>query len=326
MISLNNNVKRKLQFILDNSEALSCKSYKLPCGANIVDMGVEAKGSFEAARLFTEINMADLGTVTYRDYVLEDGHSCLAVEVMTSEPILALRYSQIASYPIGDGMIGSGPGRAVARNKEDYCFDIPDSYRDVEAELVVLGVQGPRVPDDAIALKIAEECNMTPDKIYLLVHNNTSIVAAVQVAARILEQTLHKIMMQEEQSIEYALEFARGFALVAPVTLDDDEAMGKINDSLLYGGRSQYWVKCKSDEEITRILPKLTTDFSKDYGRSFRELYLEADRTYYKMDLNIHSPARVEIFNMNTGNIFSHGNIREDIISSSFFKNKRKKV
>ncbi|WP_172793059.1 methenyltetrahydromethanopterin cyclohydrolase [endosymbiont 'TC1' of Trimyema compressum] len=44
---------------------------------------------------------------------------------------------------------------------------------------------------------------------------------------------------------------------------------------------------------------------------------------HYKMDLNIHSPAQVEIFNMTTGNIFKAGGIREDIILKSFFKNKR---
>lgn len=323
MISLNNNVKEKVINLYNNAEALSCKSYKLPCGANIIDMGIEAKGSFSGAKIFTEINMAGLGSVEYRDHVLEDGNSCLAIEVMTSEPILALRYSQIASLPIGDGMIGSGPGRAVIRSEEDYCFDILDAYEDKEATIAVFGIQGSKVPDDDLVSKLARDCNMDPSDIYLLVHNNTSIVAAVQVASRILEQTLHKIMMQGEDSIEDNLRFARGFSLVAPVTLDDDEAMGKINDSLLYGGRSQYWVDCKEDSSITKILPKLVTEYSKDYGKLFKDLYLEADRTYYKMDLNIHSPARVEIFNMRTGNIFTRGKIREDIISRSFFSNRR---
>jgi len=142
MISLNNNVKDKLQYILDNYEALSCGYEQLSNGAHVIDMGVDKKGSFKAAQLFTEINMADLGTCEYRDCVLEDGTSVLGIELMTSEPVLALRYSQIASYPLGKVgnicLIGSGPGRSVAHAPEDYCFDVPNPYKDVDAEIVVL--------------------------------------------------------------------------------------------------------------------------------------------------------------------------------------------
>jgi len=37
------------------------------------------------------------------------------------------------------------------------------------------------------------------------------------------------------------------------------------------------------------------------------------------MDLSIHSPAEVEIINLNTGNVFSAGAIRHDILKKSFF-------
>ena len=281
MISLNRNVEKKLHYILDNAERLGCQYKKLSNGAHVVDMGVYQKGSFLAAKLFTEIELADLGTCEYRDYVLEDGTSVLAVEVLTSEPQLSCKYSFIAFYPLGKVgdicMIGSGPGRAVAHAPEDYCFHVPNPYKDVDAEIVVLGVQEPVLPDVKLADEVATQCNMPADKIYFLAHATTSIVASVQVAGRILEQTLHKMMMQEENSIEDTLEFAKGFALVAPVTDDDDEAMGKINDSLLYGGRSQYWVHSETDERITRILPKLVTEYSKDYGQLFKDLYLAAD-------------------------------------------------
>lgn len=326
MISLNKNVEKKVQYIIDNAEALGCSYHTLSNGAHIIDMGVNVKGSFEAARLFTEVNMADLGTVKYRDHVLEDGTSVLAIELMTSEVKQALKFSQIASYPLGKVgnicLIGSGPGRAIAQVEEDYCFE-GESCQD-DYGVVFLGVQGPVLPDEAMAEKVAADCNVSCDKIYFMAHKTNSIVASVQVAGRILEQTLHKIMMKAQGTkIEESIEFAKGFALVAPVIEDEDEAMGRINDSLLYGGRSQYWLRCEDDEEIKKVLPTLVTEYSKDYGKLFKDLYLAADRDYYKMDLNIHSPAQVEIFNITTGNIFKAGAIREDIIAKSFFLNKR---
>ena len=209
----------------------------------------------------------------------------------------------------------------MAQVEEDYCFK-GATYKD-DYGLVVLGVQGAMLPDDEVAEKVATDCGVPGDQIYFLAHRTSSIVASVQVAGRILEQTLHKVMMLNDPEFEASLEFAKGFALVAPVTEDEDEAMGKINDSLLYGGRSQYWVRQPDDEKIKEKLPKLVTEYSKDYGQLFKELYLAADREYYKMDLNIHSPAQVEIFNMATGNIYKAGGIREDIIEKSFFHNKR---
>jgi len=106
--------------------------------------------------------------------------------------------------------------------------------------------------------------------------------------------------------------------LVAPVDLNPEAAMGKINDALLYGGLAEFWVKWE-DQKIEEILPKLVTEYSKDYGRLFKDLFIEADRDFYKMDLDIHSPASVQIVNMNTGRLFKAGGIREDLIKKSFF-------
>ena len=326
MISLNRNVEKKLNYILDNCERLGCAYHRLSNGAHVIDMGVHVKGSFEGAKLFTEIELAGLASVEYTDYVLEDGTSTLAVEILTSEPQLSCKYSFIAFYPLGEvngiHMIGSGPGRALARVEEDYCFHDGSTYKD-DADFSVVCVQGPELPGEAIAEKVAKDCNISIDKVFLLAHGNTCITASVQVAARIVEQTLPKIMEQTDYpEFVDSIQFSKGFALVAPVADDDDEAMGKINDSLLYGGRIQFWVESE-DHIIESILPKVITHTSKNYGRLFKDMYLEAGREYFKIPVEVHCPAEVEIFNMKTGNIFKAGGIREDIILKSFFKNKR---
>jgi methenyltetrahydromethanopterin cyclohydrolase len=317
MISINKTAMPKVRYVIEHAEELGCQHFSLKNGTHVIDMGVNVKGGFEAGRLFSEIVMADLGTCHFTNYWLEGGLSVMAVEVYTSEPMLALLCSQIGGYPLSSGYfaaIGSGPGRAQAALAIDTSFQYT-SYRDHSDE-VIFSIQGNNYPDEVMAAKVAADCKVSPENIYFLAHKTNSIVASVQVSARILEQTINK--MKKKGFDLNTLEYARGLCLVAPVDLDPEAAMGKINDALLYGGLAEFWVKW-DDRKIEEILPQLVTEHSKDYGRLFKDLFIEADRDFYKMDLDIHSPASVQIFNMNSGKMFKAGKIREDLIKKSFF-------
>ncbi|HUH98693.1 MAG TPA: methenyltetrahydromethanopterin cyclohydrolase [Anaerolineales bacterium] len=317
MISLNQNVMPKVRYLIDHAEQLGCRHFRLGSGAHIIDMGVEEKGGFEAGRLFAEITMADLATCHLKTYTLSEDVSVMAVEIYTAEPILACLCSQIGGYPLSSGdfaAIGSGPGRAKAALAIDHSFQYTD-YRDNSDE-VVFGIQANQFPDEGMVRQVGRDCRVRPENIYFLAHKTSSIVASIQVAARILEQTINK-MIKKGFDLN-TLAYARGSCLVAPVDLNPEIAMGKINDSLLYGGRSEFWVKW-DDQKIQEILPQLVTESSRDYGRLFRELFIEAGRDFYKMDLDIHSPAAVQIVNMNSGRMFKAGRIREDLIKKSFF-------
>ncbi len=317
MISLNKNVMPKVHYLIEHAEQLGCRHFCLENGTHVIDMGIEQKGSFEAGKLFAEISMADLGSCQFTTYVLPGDISVMAVEVFTSEPVLACLCSQIAGYPLSSGSfstIGSGPARAKAALARDHCFEYTD-YRD-DSDEVVIGIQSTKLPDEVMANQVARECQVKPEDVYFLAHRTNSIVASVQVSARILEQTINK-MIKKGFDLN-TLQYARGFCMVAPVDLDPEAAMGKINDCLLYGGRSEFWVKWE-DQKIDEILPKLVTESSKDYGRLFKELFIEAEHDFYKMDLDIHSPATVQIVNMNTGKLHKAGRLREDLIAKSFF-------
>jgi methenyltetrahydromethanopterin cyclohydrolase len=317
MISLNQHALPKVRYLIDQAEALGCRYLRLPSGAHVIDMGVEARGSFEAGRLFAEISMADLGACRLTDRTLPGDVSVLAVEVATSEPILACVCSQIGGYPLGSGdfaAIGSGPGRARAALEIDHSF-VFTSYRD-PAEVVIFGVQANHLPDERMAAQVVADCRTRPEDVYFLAHKTSSIVAAIQVSARILEQTINK-MMKKGFDLN-TLAHARGLCVVAPVDDDPEAAMGKINDCLLYGGRSEFWVNWE-DERIAAILPSLVTESSPDYGRLFRDLFVAAGRDFYKMDLDIHSPAAVQIVNMSTGRLFRAGRMRDDLILKSLF-------
>lgn len=317
MISVNKNVMPKVRYLIEHAEQLGCRHFRLESGAHIIDMGVEQKGGFEAGQLFAEITMADLATCHLTNYVLPSDISVLAVEMYTAEPLLACLCSQIGGYPLSSGdfaAIGSGPGRAKAALDIDHSFHFTD-YRDNSDE-VVFGIQANHFPDEDMVRQVERDCRVVPENIYFLAHKTSSIVASIQVSARILEQTINK-MIRKGFDLS-TLEYARGFCLVAPLDLDPEAAMGKINDSLLYGGRSEFWVKW-DDHKIQEILPKLVTESSKDYGRLFRELFIDAGRDFYKMDLDIHSPASVQIVNMNSGKMFKAGRLREDLIKKSYF-------
>ncbi len=317
MISVNKNVMPKVRALIEHAEQLGCQHFCLENGAHVIDMGIHTKGSFEAGRLFAEISMADLATCQFTSYELPGDISVMAVEIHTAEPILACLCSQIAGYPLSSGSfstIGSGPARAKAALKVDHSYQFTD-YRDTSDE-VVLGIQSTRLPDEVMANQVAADCRVSPENVYFLAHRTNSIVASVQVSARILEQTINK-MIKKGFDLS-TLEYARGLCVVAPVDLDPEAAMGKINDCLLYGGRSEFWVKWE-DHKIEEILPQLVTESSKDYGRLFKDLFVEAGRDFYKMDLDIHSPASVQIVNMNSGHLFKAGKLREDLIKKSFF-------
>lgn len=318
MISINKHAMKLVRQLLDEAEAIGCKVIKLSNGATVVDMGVEAPGSWQAAKYFTEINMAGLGTCNYFNFDLDEQYSVPAVEIFVDNPELACLVSQIAGWPLGSGdfaAIGSGPARALAAVKEDFCFELT-SYRDNHHE-AVLGVQAVELPDEAMAEKVAVACKVKPENLYLLAHKSASVVATVQVSARIVEQTINKMIRKGFDLSQLFL--ARGYCVVAPVGVDELDAMGKINDSLLYGGASEFWVR-STDEEIKKVLPQLVTESAKDYGRLFLDLFIEANKDFYQMDLDIHSPAKVQIYNMNTGNVFVEGEIRKDLLKKSFFK------
>lgn len=307
----------KVRYLIEHAEELGCRHFCLKNGAHVIDMGTFEKGSFEAGKIFAEISMANLATCQLSSYMLRSGISVMAVEVFTAEPILACLCSQIGGYPLSSGYfaaIGSGPARAKAALEIDHSFHYTN-YRDTSDE-VVMGIQANQLPDEIMAEQVATDCQVKPGNVYFLAHKTSSIVASIQVSARILEQTINK-MIKKGFDLN-TLEYARGGCVVAPVDLDPEAAMGKINDCLLYGGRSEFWVKW-DDDNIKEIIPQLVTESSKDYGRLFKDLFIEAERDFYKMDLDIHSPAAVQIINMNSGNLFRAGGIREDLIEKSFF-------
>ena len=318
MISVNREAMKTVRLILDEADALGVAAARLPNGATVIDMGLEAKAGWRAAGLYTLASLGGLGSVGYEPFDL-DGRMLTAVRVMIDHPIEACVASQIAGWRLQapgteHAAILAGPGRALNRESPDHYLDWVD-YRDDHHEAVV-AIQASEPVTEKLAGGIASACRVDPGDLYVLVAPNRSLVSAVQVAARIVEQTIHRLA--EEGMDLRGLRYAYGFGVVPPLVDDDLVAMGRINDSLLYGGVANITVE-GDDDECDRIVGRVISAASAAYGRPFIDIYEEAGRDFYEIPIELHSPAEVHLTNLASGRTFSAGRINTEVLTASFF-------
>ena len=72
MVSTNQRAMKVVEELLENAEALGCKVVKLDCGATVIDLGLNCRGSWQAGVLFTRACIGDLGVVSLSDFKLND--------------------------------------------------------------------------------------------------------------------------------------------------------------------------------------------------------------------------------------------------------------
>ncbi|MFV1991386.1 MAG: methenyltetrahydromethanopterin cyclohydrolase [Acidimicrobiales bacterium] len=318
MISVNAEAMKTVRVILGEADALGVEVERLGNGATVIDMGLNAKAGWRAARLYTLVTLAGLGEVSYESFAVA-GRSLTAVRVMIDHPIEACVASQIAGWRLEQAgkehaAILAGPGRALNKTSLDHYFEWTD-YRDDHHEAVV-AIQISEPISVEMADLIASSCRVKPEDVYILFAPNRSLVCAVQVAARIVEQTLHRLV--EEGMDLRGLRYAYGFGVVPPLVDDDLISMGRINDSLLYGGIANIAVEA-SDEICAHVAQRAVAEACAAYGRPFIDIYEDAGRDFYEIPIDLHSPAELHINNLATGNTFSAGHINYDVLESSFF-------
>ena len=318
MISVNREAMKVVRAILAAPEALGVAVARLPNGATVIDMGQQVKGGWEAARYYTLVTLGGLGEVTYEGFALGD-RLLPAVRIAVDRPLEACVASQIAGWrldPLGTphAAIAAGPARTLNRAHPDKYVEMIGYYDD--ADEAVVAIQTAEPIGERIANTVAEACQVKPENTYILVAPSSSLVCAVQVSARIIEQTLHRL--PEEGFDVKAVRYAQGYCVVPPLTTDETAAMGRINDALLYGGESTLYVEA-SDEAVAEVVGRITSSVSRVYGKPFLEIYEDAGRDFYQIPLDLHSPAAVTINNLSTGHTFSAGAINYEVLNKSFF-------
>lgn len=317
-ISINQEAMKIVRHILANPSAVGTLVSRLENGATVIDMGIDAPGSWIAARQYTLITMGGLGEFSYETFPYPvHGVRLPAVRVMVDFPLLACSASQIAGWRLEAGdfaPILAGPARASNENPDHHVAHI--AYRDHHHEAVI-AIQTREQVREAWAQEIARACRIQTHDLYILVAPNSSLVCAVQVAARIVEQTIHRL---EEEGLPMESIFsAQGFCVLPPLIDDDLIAMGRINDTLLYGGEATFYLRHPDDRFIEALANKVVARSSSAYGKPFIEIFEAANRDFYAIPLDLHSPAVVHLNNLTSGRTFSAGQINETVLGQSFF-------
>ncbi|MGD9853639.1 MAG: methenyltetrahydromethanopterin cyclohydrolase [Planctomycetaceae bacterium] len=299
--------------VLVAADDLGVQVTETPCGARVIDFGVDAPGTLAAGIALAEVCTAGLAEITLQQGAV-GGVGWAIVSVTTDEPLEACLFSQYAGWAVQAGKffgMGSGPMRAAAGDEGLFA---QFGYRE-EAERVVGILESGRLPHDEVAQLIAQKCGVEASQVALLVAPTASLAGTLQVVARSVETALHKL--HELKFDLTRVRSATGSAPLAPVAADDLTGIGRTNDAILYGGRVSLWVT-GDDESLAAIGPRVPSSASDAYGGPFLDIFEKAGRDFYAVDRLLFSPAEVVFQNLETGSVHVFGGINDDVLIRSF--------
>ncbi len=293
--------------------ALGVEVSRLANGTRLVDAGVQAHGSIEAGRLYAECCMGGLGRVDVAAATL-GGATILEARVAVDHPLYACMASQYAGWRIQVKpffAMGSGPARSLAA-AEPLFEKLPLKSR---SDRTVLLLETTALPGADVADHVAERCGLSPDRLTLIAASTGSLAGCTQIAARSVETALHKLL---ELGFDLTtIVSGAGTCPIAPGVPDPLRAIGRTNDAVLYGARVALWIRT-SDEAIERVIDRVPSSSSKDYGALFHDLFKERGGDFYAIDPLLFSPAQVTLLNVTTGRVFSRGAVDAAMLRKSF--------
>jgi len=312
-LSLNQRAHELADHLAADADALRVAARTLPDGTRVIDCGSAVRGGLEAGRLFAEITMGGLGSVSFAPLVLE-GRWMPALTVVTDHPALACLGSQYAGWKIDrDGYfaMASGPGRALIRAEELY----DDLDVDERASTAVLTLETGDEPPEELAAYVADRAGVAPGDLTLLFAPTASLAGGVQIAARIVETALHKLHELEFDPRRVVSGF--GTCPLPPVARTDPEAIGRTNDAILYGGQVELTVDAPGDE-LEALVDRLPSSASEDHGQPFGKVLEAANWDFYAIDPLLFSPAEVRLVSVESGRSFHAGSVQLDVLEQSF--------
>ena len=289
-------------------------------GVRIVDAGIEARSSMAAGAVIAAICMGGLGRVELR---AGSGAWPTVIEVASAQPVLACLASQYAGWSLAATKeqtggkkffaLGSGPARALAC-KEPLFEEL--GYRD-QADSGLLVLETDREPPAVIIDKVLRDCGLEGSGLTVILTPTTSPAGTTQVVGRVLEVALHKA-----HHLGFPLaSIVEGVAtapLPTPAT-EATEAMGRTNDAILYGGRVHLTVDAEdaAARALAHDLPSLN---SRDYGRTFAEIFRQVEFDFYKIDPALFAPAEVWVSNRRSGQTWHAGRVNLDLLRGAWLQ------
>ena len=299
--------------LADPAAAPGVEVGSLPNGARLIDAGVRAPGSIETGRLYAECCLGGLGRVTVGSAALGDS-TILEARVAVDSPLVACMASQYAGWRIKVGTffaMGSGPARGLAAAEPLFdTFSLKS-----RSDRTVLLLETSDLPGADVAEHVATRCRLAPDHLTLVAAATGSLAGCLQIAARSVETALHKLL--ELGFDPRTIVSGAGTCPVAPGHPDGLRAIGRTNDAVLYGARVTLWART-TDDAIDRVIDRVPSSSSRDYGRLFKDLFEERGGDFYAIDPLLFSPAQVTLVNAATGRVFSTGRTDESMLLKSF--------
>jgi methenyltetrahydromethanopterin cyclohydrolase len=309
--SLNRRSLRVVDRLRADLEGLGVAEHAVGGGA-VLDCGVKAPGGVRAGLELARVCLADLGEVA----LVPGDASSLGlprVQVACDQPVRACMASQYAGWQITVGKyfaMGSGPMRAIY-GKEKLYDDI--GHREKSPHAVGVLETG-KLPTEEIVHFIAGKLGLAPNHLTLLAASTRSLAGGVQVVARALEMSLHKL-----HELKFDLNQVRSGVASAPLpppAADDMAAIGRTNDAILYGGRATLFVDA-DDAQLAELGPKVPANASPEFGALFADLFAKY-KDFYQIDPLLFSPAEVLFCNMRSGRVHAFGRMDADVLRRSF--------
>ncbi len=313
-ISVNQLAWEKAQKLLENPKSYGVVVTKSSAGATIIDAGVKASGGFEAGKILTELCLggagkAELGFKNYGDLTFP------SVTITSDYPAIAMLGSQFAGWRIKDGdniAIGSGPVRAIALKPKEIYEEI--GYTD-QSDKAVITLESNVLPTDVLVEKVCKNSNVAASNLIVVVAPTASVAGLTQVAGRVVEVGIHKLhtLGLDPKVIRYAM----GYAPIPPVGPDFEVAMARTNDVILYGGTVYLTVDYDDEAKLQQLVKDAPSVNSKDYGKPFLQIFLDAGKDFYKIDGGLFAPALLMINNAKTGRTFKAGQINPKVLAQA---------
>ena len=284
-------------------------------GTRVTDAGIAVAGGLGAGIAMARMCMGGLGRIAPTPVTI-DGEAWSGLQVWTDHPAVACMASQYAGWaisPEGYFAMGSGPIRAHARVEREL-FTRLDYVEDAPCGVLIL--EGRVMPDAAVAEWVARKAGLAASALTLVIAPTATVAGGVQVVARVIETGLHK-MDTLGFDVRRVIS-ASGTAPLPPPARNDIRAIGRTNDSVLYGGQARYLVAA-SDEELAALAERLPASSGADYGAPFHEIFLRYDKDFYKIDPMLFSPAEIWLTSATSGRTFHAGRLNSDVLRASFF-------
>lgn len=322
-MALNEAAFRLAEPLIADPRAFGAERHTI-AGATIVDCGARAAGTAGTGLLIARIALAGLGRV---DLVppFDSGtgaptsHPCPwpTVAVTSEAPVAACLAAQYAGWKVATDdyfAMASGPIRAAIGRERLY-----DSIGQRERPAVAVGLlEASRLPPEEVCLRLAADAGVAPANLVLLVARTASIAGTLQVVARSLETSLHKLHDLNFDVTRVIRGTGRAPLPPLPSRAGDDlTAIGRTNDAILYGGHVRLEIDA-DDAELLDVGPRAVSAGSPSHGRPFLELFQEAGRDFYALDPALFAPATVELVSVTSGRTHRFGDLRPDVIGVSF--------